>query len=115
MSSLHEQFKSLIVEVSALQDRVSAIQSNLDALGADRRLRDLEKALSDLNGKTVGGSNVAEETKSQVLDISRKLKEHQEALDQLRDQVDRLHQQLIQAKAREEAPPAPAPTTGATK
>jgi 23S rRNA pseudouridine1911/1915/1917 synthase len=114
MSSLHEQFKSLIVEVSALQDRVSAIQSNLDALEADRRLRDLEKALSDLNGKAVGGSNVAEETKSQVLDLSRKLKEHQDTLDQLRDQVDHLHQELIETKARTEAPPAPAPN-GQTK
>ncbi len=113
MTSLHEQFKSLIVEVSALQDRVSAIQSSMDELG-NHRLRDLEKALSDLNGKAVGSSNVTEETKSQVLDLSRKLKEHQEALDQLRDQVDRLQHELIEAKAREEAPP-PAPTKGATK
>jgi flagellar biosynthesis chaperone FliJ len=64
----------------------------------------------------VGSSNITEETKSQVLDLGRKLKDHQDALDQLRDQVDRLHRELIQAKAREEAPPAPAPApTGSAK
>src|SRR5207302_145123 len=86
MASLRDQFKSLIVEVSALQDKVSSLQTNLDELEASRRLRDLEKAISDLNGKAVGSSNIGEETKSQVLEQARKLKEHQDALDQLRDQ-----------------------------
>jgi len=108
MASLHDQFKALIEEVSALQDRVTTLQSNFDELGGAGRLHDLEKAISDLNGKTSGASNVAEESKSQGLDLSRKLKSHQETLDQLRDQVDRLQQELIQLKAHaEESVPAP--------
>ena len=78
-------------------------------------MRDLEKALSDLNGKTSGVSNVAEEAKSQTLDLGRKLKAQQDALDTLRDQVDRLQQELNEVKARQEAPAPPAPATGATK
>ena len=105
MASMKEQFKSLIEEVSALQDRVTGIQSSLDALGASGRLRDLEKALSDLNAKSVNTSNVTEETKSQMLDLSRKVKDQQDVLDQLRDQVDRLQRQIIQAKAHEDVPP----------
>jgi len=109
MASLKEQFKSLIVEVSALQDRVTAIQSSLDELGASRRLGDLEKAISDLNGKAVSTSNVSEETKSAMLDLSRKVKDQQDLLDQMRDQMDRVQQQLIQAKAHEATPPPAAP------
>ena len=74
MASIREQFKSMIVEFSALQDRVTSIQSSLDELGASRRLQDLEKAISDLNGKSVSATNVTEETKTQVLDLSRKVK-----------------------------------------
>jgi len=115
MASLHDQFKSLIEEVSALQDRVSGIQSSLDELNAPSRLHDLEKAISDLNGKAVANSNVSEETKSQVLDLSNKVKTQQNVLDQLRDQVDRLQRDLIAVKAHsEEAAPAP-PATEATK
>jgi uncharacterized protein YlxW (UPF0749 family) len=116
MASLHEQFKALIEEVSALQDRVTTLQSNLDELSASRRLHDLEKALSDLNGKTSGASNAAEESKSQALDLSRKLKNQQDTLDQLRDQVDRLQQELIQLKAHaEEVPVPPPPKDGTAK
>jgi 23S rRNA pseudouridine1911/1915/1917 synthase len=103
MSSLREQFKILIGEVSALQDRVSSIQANLDELSAGRRLRDLEKAISDMNGKTASTAAVSEETKTQVLDATRKLKAQQDMLDQMRDQIDRLQQALIQSKTRDEA------------
>jgi len=109
MASLHDQFKSLIVEVSSLQDSVKSVQENFDQLNAAHRLQDMEKALSDLNGKAVGSSNLTEETKTQVLDMSRKIKEQQDTLDQLRDQVDRLRQELIQVKARAEAPSVPPP------
>ncbi len=112
IASLKEQFKSLIEEVSALQDRVTGIQSSLDELGASRRLRDLEKAISDLNGKAVNSANVTEETKSEMLNLSRKVKNQQDLLDQLRDQVDRLQREVIQAKAHEEAPPPVEPTSG---
>ena len=107
MASLQSQFKALIEEVSALQDRVTGVQSSLDQMDASRRLRDLEKALSDLNGKTTGVSNVAEEAKSQALDLGRKLKAQQEALDGLRDQGDHLQQDLNEIKAHQ-AQPAPA-------
>ena len=116
MASLHDQFKSLIEEVSALQDRVTGIQSSMDELDASRRLHDLEKAISDLNGKAVNGSNVAEETKSQVLDLSHKLKAQQDLLDQLRDQADHL-QELIEAKTHAEdgATPQAPPSSPSTK
>jgi 23S rRNA pseudouridine1911/1915/1917 synthase len=106
MASMKEQFKSLIEEVSAVQDRVTNIQSSLDQLNASGRLRDLEKAISDLNGKAVSTSNVTEETKSQVLDLSRKVKAQQDALEQLRDQLDHLQREVTNQKAREETPPA---------
>ena len=111
---MRTQFKSLIEEVSALQDRVTGIQSSLDELSASRRLRDLEKAISDLNGKSVSTSNATEESKTQVLDLIRKVKAQQDVLDQLRDQIDHLQRELIQAKAHEDVTP-PAVETGATK
>jgi 23S rRNA pseudouridine1911/1915/1917 synthase len=114
MSSLKEQFKSLIEEVSALQDRVTGIQSSLDQLGASGRLRDLEKAISDLDGKAANTSNITEETKSEMLDLSRKVKNQQDILEQMRDQIDRLQQELIQAKAHEGVRP-PSPPSGETK
>src|SRR5438105_10824604 len=36
VSALHEQFKTLIEEVSALQDRVTGIQTSLDELDGSR-------------------------------------------------------------------------------
>ncbi len=105
MASIREQFKSMIEEVSALQDRVTSIQSSLDALGASGRLHDLEKAISDLNGKSVNTANVTEESKSQVLDLTRKVKAQQDVLDQLRDQIDRLQREVIQAKSHDDVSP----------
>jgi 23S rRNA pseudouridine1911/1915/1917 synthase len=104
MASIREQFKSLIEEVSALQDRVTSIQAALDELGASKRLRDLEKAVSDVNGKVTNASNTAEEAKSQSLDLGRKLKTQQETLEQLRDQLGRLQRELNDTKARQEMP-----------
>ncbi len=89
---------------------MTSIQSSLDELGASRRLQDLEKAISDLNGKSVSAINTTEDTKSQMLDLSRKVKAQQDILDQLRDQMDRLQQQVIQAKSHEETVPAPTET-----
>ena len=53
--------------------------------------------------KTANTGNISEETKSEVLDMSRKLKVQQDLLDQMREQVDRLKAQVIQTKSREEA------------
>lgn len=110
MNALKEQFKALIEEVSALQDRVNTIQNNLDELGGARRLRDLEKAISDLNGKAVSSSSVTEENKTQLLDISRKVKTQEEMLEQMRDQLDRLTRELIQARSHQDEAPAPKTT-----
>jgi hypothetical protein len=111
MSSLRAQFKVLIEEVSALEDRVTGIQKNLDELDTSRRLRDLEKAISDLNGKAAGTSAVTEETRTQLLDLSRKIKAQQEAIELLRDQMDRVQREMIQAKSRDEESPVPAVKT----
>ncbi len=115
MSSVKEQFKVLIEEVSALQDRVNAIQANLDEMGGARRLRDMEKAISDLNGKSVNTSSVTEENKSILLDMSRKVKSQQDSLDLLRDQIDRLQRELIQTRSREEVSPPPVRTPSAAQ
>jgi len=109
MESIQAQFKSLIEEVSALQDRATSIQSSLDEVDAGRRLRDLEKAISDLNGKSVANSTAGDETKTQLMDLTHKLKAQQDALDQLRDQVDRLNRALIETKAHEDAAPEAPP------
>ena len=47
-----------------------------------------------------------------MLDLSRKVKSQQDLIEQMRDQIDRLQQQMIQAKAHsdEPAPSAPAAT-----
>ncbi len=105
VASLKEQFRTLIEEVSAVQDRVTSIQMELDEMGGSRRVKDLEKALSDLNGKSANTSMVSEETKTQVLDMGRKLKAQQEMLEQLRDQVDRLQQELIQTRTEKSPTP----------
>ena len=71
----------------------------------------MERAALDLNAKTSSSAASVEETKTQILDATRKLKTQQEVLDQLRDQVDRLQQQLLkQPSAEAPAAPSPAPT-----
>ena len=89
---------------------MTGIQSSLDELGASQRLHDLEKALSDLNGKASGASNVAEEAKSEVLDLQHKLKAQQDILDQLGDRFERLQREVTETKAHEEAATPPAPS-----
>lgn len=107
VASLKEEFESLKSDVASLQQQVEQIQTGLSGLNLARRLRDLEKALSEINSKTVNTSNMAEEAKTQTLDLSNKLRTQQDTLDQLRDQVDRLHREVIQQKAREDLLPPP--------
>ncbi|MFA5976475.1 MAG: RluA family pseudouridine synthase [Elusimicrobiota bacterium] len=107
-------FKQLKKEVSALKDQMdvfkselSALESGLADLNVSKRLADLEKAIPEINAKSVSGGNAAEESKTQILEANRKLKNLQDTLDQMRDQVDRLQRQAIQHRTSSEVPAVP--------
>lgn len=102
MSGIKEEFESLKQDVSNLQQQIDGINNALNELGIGRRLKDLEKALIDINGKATGVSASAEEAKTQALDLGRRVKTQQDALDQLRDLVDRLQRQVIQQRTQQE-------------
>jgi chromosome segregation ATPase len=83
-------------------------------VSASGRLRDLERAISDLNAKAAGSAAGAEEIKSQLLNAGRKLKAQQDTIEQLRDQLDRLNSQVLQSRsaplpAEQAGEPAPEP------
>ncbi|HVO32289.1 MAG TPA: hypothetical protein VMU17_00135, partial [Elusimicrobiota bacterium] len=110
--SLRREVSNLSTDVDTLKQRVGAIEAGLDELGASRRLQELEKALSEINGKTVASSAATEETKTQMLDLMRKMKIQSDALDDLRDQLDRLQRSVIEQRGLQDntSPAAPAPT-----
>jgi|GEM_PF-87114 len=102
VAALKEQMEALQADVSSLKDQMSAMNAGLAQLDAARRMRDLERALPDMNAKLVTATNNAEEARSQALDAGRKVRSMQEASEQLRDQVDRLQKAVIQKRAKAE-------------
>ncbi len=109
---LKAEFDDLRDDVGSIRKQLAELQKSFEDAGVTGRLRDLEKAVSELNTRSVSDRAGAEESKSQVLDASRKVKGLQETVDQLRDQVDRLQQSVIRQKAREDnASPASAVST----
>jgi 23S rRNA pseudouridine1911/1915/1917 synthase len=108
-SSLSSDVRKLKRDVDELQDQVAALNTTMQKMDFSDRVRDLEHAVTDLNAKSVSGSGSGEEIKTQIMDLSRKIKNQQQLLDQMRDQVDRLNQQVIKQQAAAPAPPAPQP------
>ncbi len=100
--ALKKDISAMKDDVDAIRSQVAVIQSSFDSLGATSRLHDLEHAVADLNAKTVSGNSSIEETKTQTLQQTRKIKELQEAIDQIRDQVDRLKTDLIQRRTQQD-------------
>lgn len=100
-------------QLDALKEQVAALQTSYEDLSAGSRLSDLEHAVSELNSKAVGGSTAAEETKTQIIENSRKMKELSDLVGQMRDQVDRLRHEVIELQTQQEASPA-APPPAAT-
>jgi predicted nucleic acid-binding Zn-ribbon protein len=109
-SELTLEVRHLRQELEALKEKVNATNASLDQLSVSQRLHDLEQAVADINGKTVGSSNSLEEVKTQTLEIGRRLKDQQTQLGQLRDQIYRLQQQIQQSNT--PSPPVAAPAAG---
>jgi 23S rRNA pseudouridine1911/1915/1917 synthase len=110
-SDVHKLQKSvggMEKQIAAIEDSVAELRATLEKANAADRIRDLERASADLNAKAVSSSSSAEETKAQLLDINRKLKNQQEFLDQLRDQLDRIKSQVIKQQAVGTPEPVPA-------
>ncbi len=101
--ALSSDVRKLKAEVATLRDEIDSLQAKLDKLNAGDRLRDMERAALDLNAKAAGTSAMAEETKTQMLDLSRKVKAQQEAIEQMKDQLGRLQQQSVRVQASESA------------
>jgi hypothetical protein len=101
-------------DLAALKDKLAEVQASVEKIDVTDRMRDVEHAVAELNAKAVGSTASNEETKTQLMDMSRKLKAQQDTIEQLRDQLDRIKRQVIQQNAVEETPsaPAPAPTEG---
>lgn len=97
--ALSGDVRKLKAQVAELAEQVASLQAALEKLNVGDRLRDMERAALDLNAKAAGTSVVVEETKTQMLDVSRKLKAQQEVIDQLRDQIGRLQQQSVRQQA----------------
>jgi 23S rRNA pseudouridine1911/1915/1917 synthase len=91
--------KKLKRDAAAMQESIANLSEALDKLDADGRLRDIERAVSDLNSKAVASGAGAEETKTQLMEINRKLKSQEDVLNQLRDQIDRLNRQVIRQQS----------------
>ena len=112
VASLQKSLDSLEQNLTQLQQAVSGVQASVQDLNAEQRFRDLDHAIAELNAKSVTSNTSTEETRTQVLDVSRRVKSQQELLDQLRDQVDRLTREVIQRRSQYEETQPP-PTTGA--
>jgi len=117
-AATQERLDKLEQTISALQQQTSTLQTTIENMNAEERFRNLDHAIAELNSKAVASSTAAEETKSGILEVQRKLKASQDALDQLRDQIDRLQRAVIEQKAQQDAgsgsssaPPA-SPGTG---
>lgn len=102
IKAIKRDISALEGQVAEMRAQVESIQSQFEELGVARRLHDLERAISDMNAKTSATSATSEETKTQMLEAQRKIKNQQELLDQLKDQVDRLQRESIQRRAQQE-------------
>jgi 23S rRNA pseudouridine1911/1915/1917 synthase len=113
--ALKKDVASLKESLQTLQQQIAALQNDFDNANAAQHFRDYDHALAELNAKAVNGSTTVEETKTQVLDLSRKMKSQQDMLDQIRDQIDRFQHELIQLRSKAESEPVSSgPVTGDT-
>lgn len=102
VDAMKAQLESLRNDMDTIKDQMSAIESGLTQLDAARRLRDLERALPDMNSKLTVATNNAEDARSQAMDASRKVQAQIQAIEGMRDQLDKIQRQLIQKRAHEE-------------
>jgi len=109
---LKRELAEIKENLAAVKESLANVKDAMDQLNAGDRLRDLEHAASELNGKAVGTAAGAEETKTQILEMSRRLKSQQDTLEQLRDQLDRLQSQSIKRQNGTAPAPEPAPAEG---
>jgi 23S rRNA pseudouridine1911/1915/1917 synthase len=112
-SSLSSDVRRLKRDMETMKETIDSIKDSLDKANAGDRLRDLERAVADLNSKAASTTVGSEDSKTQLMDMSRKIKSLQESLEQIRDQLDRVKGQLIQQQATGAPAPAPAPRPAA--
>lgn len=105
VKTVQRQLASLESAMSAFSSQVEELQGQFEELGAARRLHDLEKAVSEINAKAVSSAATTDETKTQMLEATRKLRSLQESVDTMRDQIDRLQREVIQRRTQLETTP----------
>jgi hypothetical protein len=86
----------------------------MEKIDLSDRMRDVEHAVSELNSRAVSTSSTNEEAKTQLMEMSRRLKAEEDNIEKLRDQLDRVKQQVAQQNATE-PPPPPAPPAAGSK
>jgi 23S rRNA pseudouridine1911/1915/1917 synthase len=97
--SLASEVRKLKKDVADLEQGLVSLQAAVEKMDMSGRLRDLERAVAELNARAVGTGTSSEELKTQMLDITRRLKSQQDAIEQFRDQLDRLRRQVIQQQS----------------
>jgi 23S rRNA pseudouridine1911/1915/1917 synthase len=101
--------------VQEIRHQIESIRTEIENLNVGPRFSGLEQAIAELNTKAVAGHTAVEESKTTVLELTRRVKNAQELLDQIRDQVDRLQREVIQRRTQMESVPDPLPPGSATE
>jgi 23S rRNA pseudouridine1911/1915/1917 synthase len=110
--SLASEVRKLKRDVAELESGLVAVQASVEKMDMSSRLRDLERASAELNARALHASTTTEELKTQMMDMSRRLKNQQDAVDQMRDQLDRLRRQIIQQQSTSPSPSGSVPMEG---
>jgi 23S rRNA pseudouridine1911/1915/1917 synthase len=109
ISELSSEIHKLQKQVSALDEKIAELQSNMEKIDLSDRMRDVERAVAELNSRAVATSASNEEAKTQLMEMNRRLKAEEDTIGQLRDQLDRIKRQVIQQNAVEAPSAAPTP------
>ena len=95
--------------LESFREQLAGVQSKVESLNLEQRFRDYDHALAEFNARAASSGSSAEESKTKVLELERRVKTQQDSIDQFRDQLDRLQRELIQLRTKLEAAAAPSP------
>ena len=102
LRALKKDVAGIEKRLDSLTSQLNAIQIQIQDLGVERRFQEADRAVADLNAKAVTSAASAEEAKAQAAEASRKVKLLADALEQMRDRLDRLQREVIQRRASED-------------
>jgi 23S rRNA pseudouridine1911/1915/1917 synthase len=101
-ASMEQGLQAMQQTVNALQQQVTTLQGIVENMNAEQRFRDLDHAIAELNAKAVSSGTSVEETKTVTLELIRKMKSQQDAMDQAHEQIERLQRDVIQRRTQME-------------